>query len=420
MITRRQFLKSSLAIAPAAVLVPSVFTRAVAATINQQVSTSNRTLVIVQMAGGNDGLNTIVPANDDRYYEARPTVNVQPEDALTINREVGFHPALSAFKQLWDEGVLAGIEGVGYPRPNYSHFASMDIWDSADPERLGGISTGWAGAYLDGVSTESHRGLPSLAVGKKMPRALFTQRASVAMVNTIAKYKIQLPSSKRTVADQDYRTQILMQLYGSGLNERPLGTHFNDTLKAANTSSTALIEAHETYASSVVYPDTKLGRHLQLIAEAIVGGLGPSVAHVRIGGFDTHASQLPEHSQLLGDVADSMLAFYRDIQAHGRDNDVVLMTWSEFGRRVTENGSGGTDHGSAGPMFVLGTPVSGGLYGERPSLTNLTKKNFKYTTDFRQVYATIIQGWLGAPAEIVLGGRFEQLPLLQREAIASV
>jgi uncharacterized protein (DUF1501 family) len=411
-ITRRQFIKSSLAMAPAAALMPTVFTRAVAAAIGEQASQGNRALVIVQMAGGNDGLNTIVPANDDRYYEVRPTVNVQAEDALPINREVGFNPGLAAFKELWDEGVLAAVEGVGYPGPSYSHFQSMDIWQTADPEKSGGFE-GWAGRYLEGVPQAQGDGIQSLAVGRSLPRALFTHKMSVPMVNKIEEYQFQ--DHPGAVADQEQRTRALLGLYrAGGAPAQPFGEHMDSTLRAADSSSKALMGAHGRYRSAVKYPDTRLGRSMKVVAEAVIGGLGLSVAHVKIKGFDTHASQLPVHGDLLRDTADSMLAFYRDMQAQGRDQEVVLMTWSEFGRRVTENGSGGTDHGSAGPMFVLGTPVMGGLYGERPSLTDLVKNNFKYTTDFRQVYATMVEGWLGAPADAVLGGRFKQIPLLRR------
>jgi uncharacterized protein (DUF1501 family) len=416
MITRRQFLKSSLAVAPAAVLAPTVFTRAVAASMSGVTTLPNRTLVIVQMAGGNDGLNTIVPANDDRYYEVRPTVNVRPEDVLAIDREVGFNPSLAAFKELWDEGVLAAVEGVGYPSPSYSHFQSMDIWQTGDPEKSGGFE-GWGGRYLEGVTGEKDEGIQSIAVGRSVPRSLFTHKASVPMVNTIEAYQLQ--TATNAVADQDQRTEALLRLYRTGAGSRAFGAHLDRTAQAADSSSKELQDAHGRYTSTVEYPDTRLGRSLQVVAEAVTGIWGVRVAHVRIGGFDTHAGQLPVHGDLLRDVADSMAAFYRDMQAHGQDQNVVLMTWSEFGRRVTENGSGGTDHGSAGPMFVLGSPVRGGLYGERPSLTDLTKNNFKYTTDFRQVYSTMLEGWLWAPSEVVLGGRFEQIPLLRPGASPS-
>jgi uncharacterized protein (DUF1501 family) len=416
-LTRRQFIKTSLAVGPAIAVMPTFFTRAVAAAaMSNQASTSNRVLVIVQMAGGNDGLNTIVPANDNHYYEVRPTVNVLPENALAINRDVGFNPDLTAFKELWDEGVLGAVEGVGYPSPSYSHFQSMDIWQTADPA-MGGDFEGWAGKYLEGIAPKQDGGIQSLAVGTRLPRALFTYKASVPMVNRVAAY--QLVPASRALADQEQRTQALLRLYQTSIEERSFGEHLDTTVRAAESSSQLLQAAHGQYTSTVVYPDTRLGRDMKIVAEAIVGDLGISVAHVSIGGFDTHATQLPVHGGLLRETADAMLAFYRDMQAHGRDQNVVLMTWSEFGRRVTENGSGGTDHGSAGPMFVLGTPVAGGLYGERPSLTDLVKNNFKYTTDFRQVYATMVEGWLGAPAEVVLGGRYEEIPLLRPEAVAS-
>jgi uncharacterized protein (DUF1501 family) len=373
-------------------------------------------LIIVQMAGGNDGLNTIVPANYEHYYEVRPTVHVLPENVLAINRDVGFNPDLTAFKELWDEGVLGAVEGVGYPGPSYSHFQSMDIWQTADPGVRDGF-VGWAGKYLEGIPLKQDGGIQSLAVGRRLPRALFTYKASVPMVKKVETY--QLAHASRALADQEQRTQALMRLYHTGTEERAFGEYLNTTLRAAERSSQLVQTAHEQYVSTVVYPDTGLGSDMKIVAEAIVGDLGISVAHVRIGGFDTHATQLPVHGGLLRETADAMLAFYRDMQVHGRDQDVVLMTWSEFGRRVTENGSGGTDHGSAGPMFVLGTPVAGGLYGERPSLTDLVKNNFKYTTDFRQVYATMVEEWLGAPAEVVLDGRFEKIPLLRPEAVAS-
>jgi uncharacterized protein (DUF1501 family) len=416
-LTRRQFIKASLAAAPAIAAMPAFFTRAVAAATSNQVSTRNRALIIVQMAGGNDGLNTIVPANDDHYYEVRPTVNVLPENALAINRDVGFNPDLTAFKELWDEGVLSVVEGVGYPRPQYSHFHSMDIWQTANPGTSDGFE-GWAGKYLEGISLKQEKGIRSLAVGRRMPRALASYKISVPVVKNAKTYRLANASGKPR-ADKEQRTQALMRLYQAGTAERSFGEYMDTTLRAFESSSHLIRTAHEQYASTVAYPDTRLGEDMKIVAEAILGDVGISVAHVRIGGFDTHATQLPRHGVLLRETADAMLAFYRDMKAHGRDQDVVLMTWSEFGRRVTENGSGGTDHGSAGPMFVLGTPVMGGLYGERPSLTDLVKNNFKYTTDFRQVYATMVEDWLGAPAEVVLGERFEKIPLLRPEAVAS-
>ncbi|MDA1096827.1 MAG: DUF1501 domain-containing protein [Chloroflexi bacterium] len=416
-ITRRQFLKSSLAAAPAAAIMPAVFSRAVAAAIHEQSNApkGNRTLIIVQMAGGNDGLNTIVPTNDGAYYDVRPTVNVEPGVSLPLNNDVGLNPSLTAFKELWDEGTLAVVEGVGYPNPNYSHFASMDVWQTADPSASG--FEGWVGRYLEGVVDVEADKFVSMAVGRKLPREMFTHKVSIPVVDTVDAYQIQPDPFSRY--SHDLRTGLLLDLYASSPGARPFGALFDDTMKSAESSSSALQTAHADYTPAVDYPETRLGQSMKVLAGAIIGNLGVRVGHVRTGGFDLHATQLPDHGGLLADVADSIATFYRDLQAHGRDQDVVIMTWSEFGRRVTENGSGGTDHGSAGPMFIAGTPVSGGLYGERPSLTDLDNNNFKFTTDFRQVYASLLEGWLGAPSDIVLNGRFEQLPLLRPDATAS-
>jgi uncharacterized protein (DUF1501 family) len=413
-LTRRDFLKTSLAVVPAATIMPQVFSHAVSAAAREQTNVGNRTLVIVQMAGGNDGLNTIIPANDERYYALRPAVNVAPERVLALNSQVGLNPALTGFKTLWDEGVLAAVEGVGYPQPSYSHFQSMDIWQTADPGGRG--FEGWVGRYLEGIAGDEVDGFHALAVDRRMPRALYTHQVEVPVVENVEAYRLQ--DDPQGTFSQAARTEALLRLYARSPDATPFSALLDNTVRAATASSKAMQAAHAAYSSTITYPDSRLGRSLQTIAEAIVGDLGLRVGHVRIGGFDTHAGQLPDHDSLLADTADSMLAFYRDLQAHGRDQDVVMMTWSEFGRRATENGSGGTDHGSAGPMFLAGTPVAGGLYGERPDLGDLVKKNLKFTTDFRSVYATAIESWLGAPANVVLNGDFERLPLLRASAIA--
>jgi uncharacterized protein (DUF1501 family) len=416
-ITRRQFLKSSLAAAPAAAVMPVVFSRAIAASVHEQANPSvgNRTLVIVQMAGGNDGLNTVVPTNDGVYYDARPLVNVASGQSLLLNKDVGLNPSLTAFKELWDEGTLAIVEGVGYPKPNYSHFNSMDVWQTADPSAQG--FEGWVGRYLEGVVDVESNNVMSMAVGRRLPREMNSHKVSSPVIDTVNAYRIQ-PGPDEGISN-NLRTSLLLDLYASTPGARPFGALLDSTMHSAESSSSALQAAHSEYLPAAEYPDTTLGQSMKVLAGAIIGNLGVRVGHVRIGGFDLHATQLPKHGGLLAETAGAMTAFYRDLQAQGRDQDVVLMTWSEFGRRVTENGSGGTDHGSAGPMFIAGTPVSGGLYGERPSLTKLDKKNFKFTTDFRQVYASLLEDWLGAPSEIVLNGRFEKLPLLRADAIAS-
>lgn len=416
-ITRRDFLKTSLVAAPMGAAMPAVFARTVAAAIDAQPAAApgERVLVVVQLAGGNDGLNTVVPANDSRYYDLRGLVGIPQEDVLALNAQIGLHPALSSLKELWDEGHVAIVEGVGYPNPNYSHFVSMDIWENADP--TGKALEGWLGRYLAGIMPAQQAVVPSLAVDRSTPPSMRAQGAQVAVVKDLASYAVQ--SDPQGQASASMRTAALAQLYEGAAGASPLALALEQTLQTAQESAVALALANRGYVPSVDYPATPLGQGLSLVAKAIAGRVGLRVGHVSMGGFDTHAGQLPDHQALLTQVAEAIHAFYRDLQAHGLDRNVVLMTWTEFGRRVTANASGGTDHGSAGPQFVVGTPVKGGLYGERPSLADLDRENLRYTTDFRSLYATLVEDWLGAPADLVLGGRFERLPLLDPAALSS-
>ena len=418
LITRRQFLKTSMVAVPAAAAMPAVFSRAVAAAIHEQQSGAapmgNRTLVIVQMAGGNDGLNTVVPANDGRYYELRGNLAIPQNDVLPIDGQVGFHPSLTAFKELWDEGVLAIVEGVGYPAQSFSHFESMDIWQTAQTGRKD--YEGWLGKYLEGIAAGQEDAFLALVADKRMPRAMVTPNVAVPLVESVDDYRLQ--DDPRNAWNRQARTEALLQLYASAPGATRFGALLDNTVHAAQRSSAAVQRAHARYEPAVEYGESALAQGLRLVAEAIDADLGLRVGHVRIGGFDTHAAQEARHESLLAETADAMLAFYRDLQAHGHANDVVMMTWSEFGRRVTGNASDGTDHGSAGPMFVAGAPVAGGFYGERPSLASLDENNLRFTTDFRQVYASALEGWLGAPSQDVLGGRFERLPLFVPGAAA--
>ena len=418
LISRRQFLKTSMVAVPAAAAMPAVFSRAVAAAIHEQQSSAapmgNRTLVIVQMAGGNDGLNTVVPANDSRYYELRGDLAIPQNDVLPIDGQVGFHPSLTAFKELWDEGVLAVVEGVGYPDQSFSHFESMDIWQTAQTGRKD--YEGWLGKYLEGITAEQEDSFLALVADKRMPRAMVTPNVAVPLVESVDAYKLQ--DDPRNAWNRQARTEALLQLYASVPDATRFGALLDNTVHAAQRSSAAVQRAHVRYEPAVEYGESALAQGLRLVAEAIDAELGLRVGHVRIGGFDTHAAQESRHESLLAETADAMLAFYRDLQAHGHANDVVMMTWSEFGRRVTGNASDGTDHGSAGPMFVVGAPVAGGFYGERPSLASLDKNNLRFTTDFRQAYASALEGWLGAPSQNVLGGHYERLPLFAPGAAA--
>ena len=418
LVTRRQFLKSCATVLPAVAFLPGLFRREISfpSSVSSNAS-SNRTLVIVQQAGGNDGLNTVIPYGDGRYYDLRPNIAIPQQEVITIDREVGFHPNLPKFKALWDSGNLAIIEGVGYPLPNFSHFQSMDIWRFADPEVKVGPSRrdGWLGRYLEtfGSGAGIFGGIAVGGMGGRLPAELYSSRVPVPMVESVQLYQLQ--GDSRYPLSAAARNETLVKMY-SLQKDAPYRQFLNGTFDAAYATSAAIVRADKFYNPAVVYPDTSLGKGLKIIAEAIVADLGVKVGHVTLGGWDTHASQKPDHVKLLRTLSEAVSAFYEDLKSHGKDADVVTMTWSEFGRRAKSNASDGTDHGTAVPVFVIGTPVKGGFYGERPNLGNLSADNLRYTTDFRSVYATVLEKWLDAPSVDILGKQFETLPIFKTAA----
>ncbi len=390
---------------------PAVFKRllpiASAGGISSPQATNNRVLVIIQMAGGNDGLNTVVPYGDGKYYDFRKNTGIQKAQVIPLNSEVGLHSSLTSFKQMWNSGTLAVVEGVGYPNPSFSHFESMRIWQSADPALK--IQDGWLGRYMSDIKSDP-QAMNALSVGKSVPQSMANARVSVPSVENIQSYALQgdFAAPQATAS----RLNALNSLYSAMPPALSTGALLKGTYESALSTSRKLQDADKAYASTATYPQNPLASGLKLIAEAICGDLGLQVCHVSIGGWDTHASQNFTHARLLTYLADSIRAFHEDLKAHGKDKDVLVMTWSEFGRRVQENGSAGTDHGSAGPMFLAGTPVKSGLYGQRPDLAKLDNGNLRFTVDFRSVYTTILEKWLNAPAEPILGGSFEKLPFL--------
>lgn len=411
LVSRRQFLKSSMLVAPTFAFMPTVFKRAVAASTSEsfgaQVNAPG-TLVVVQMAGGNDGLNTLVPYADNRYYDLRPNMAIPQADVLQLDNEVGFHPAMAKLKELWDGGNLAIVEGVGYPNPSFSHFESMDIWQSADPDS--DFKEGWLGHYFEALQGTQSEPFQGMAIGRELPLALRSSKVPIPTVQSVARY--QLAGDPRFPDATQDRAQAVLKLFAASPPDAPYSVLLDNTMDAAYRSSVALQNAHAAYQPGVTYPETQLAEALKLLAEAITNDLGVKVGHVSIGGFDTHAAQPDDHAALLTETSEAMAAFYQDLKAHGKDGDVVIMTWSEFGRRVTSNASDGTDHGTAGPMFFLGTSVNGGLYGERPDLGSLGDDNLRFTTDFRSVYATVFEQILGVPSEAMLGTRYDTLPII--------
>jgi uncharacterized protein (DUF1501 family) len=398
MFSRRDLMKHGLLPVFAGSAVPSIFANGVAAAAadSAQATPNGRILVLVQLAGGNDGLNTLIPFQDGAYHDARPTLR-QDAGVLTLNNQLGLHPNLKGLHASWDAGQLAIVQGVGYPSPNLSHFASMSIWETASVQ--GGIGDGWLGRYLnylDKVGESPNHALEGVSAGSLVPPEL-RSKTPVTALQSLRTFRVQPVNEHGTQVDVE---NPLMKFYGAFKTAAPapFGALLDTTLQEALQASHALQATDATYQAKATYPaNSPIASSLKLVAETIVSGLGVRVAHVTLGGFDNQA----------------LAAFMQDLAGHGYGDKVLVMTWSEFGRRVKENGSAGTDHGTAAPMFLLGAPVKGGLYGEQPSLANLDNGNLKFTTDFRSVYASVLQGYLNAPASELLGGNYEILPLLK-------
>ncbi len=409
-LSRRAMIKDGLLVVSAGMVMPAIFSRGIASAHAQAIegshlaqASTDRTLIVVQMAGGNDGLNTVVPYMDSTYYKMRPTLAIPQSKVLSLDGRLGLHPNLAPLKQLWDQGHLAIIEGAGYPNPSLSHFQAMDIWQTLD--LTGNGSEGWLGKLVSGWVDQQGHPFPVMNIGTQTAQALSSISKPVPTIANVPGYRIA-PDPVETDGG-NARLAALMKLYNSYPQTAPYAALLETTALSAQDGSNRLHQAASQYKPAVQYPTGPFAAGLQILAEAIVQGLGLRVGYVTLGGFDTHANELATHDTLMKTLADGLAAFYTDLSQHGKADNVVIMTWSEFGRRVEENGSLGTDHGTAAPMFVLGNPVSKGIYGEPPSLTSLDNYgNLKYTTDFRSVYATVLDRWLGASSTAVLGGSF--------------
>jgi uncharacterized protein (DUF1501 family) len=363
-VTRRDFLASGLVGVSSAVIVPPILAKGVfAAGING--SHNNRVLVVLQLAGGNDGLNTVVPYADPAYASARPTVGVRLENVLHIDGSVGLNPALKGLKSLYDGGQVAIVQGVGYDKPTYSHFENLYVWEYADPKRM--QTDGWLGKLLGTQFDSQGHPLAGCALGEvSTPAELRATNATVSVIQSVQEYTVRGGTGHQATARALYRNTpgIYGALFDQALSTAEAGM-------ATLAGGAATYKPAAQYAASAATPAaSSLASALQLTAQMIVTEPSVKICHVVISGFDTHQAESTRQTALLAEVDAAVSAFMQDMTAHGQAYRVVLMTWSEFGRRINENGSQGTDHGAAAPLFIVGKPVKGGLYGEQPSLTN--------------------------------------------------
>ncbi len=415
--TRREFVKKGLTIVAVGMTAPSFLTRTALALNNpwdlaqaqsRPGTPDENILVVVQMGGGNDGLNTLVPFTEDAYYRARPTLAVPQKDVLRVTDTLGLHPNLGKVKGLYDKGAMAVIQGVGYPNPSRSHFKSMEIWHTADPEgRV--VRYGWIGRYFDSKCPVCEQPTVGVNVGPSMPLAMKAESGNGVTLETPETF--QWMPSMNGIGEKE-EMDLFRLLNAPATNEPGTIDFLRHTAMNAVISSERVREAVGKYKGGIEYPNNRLGYGLKLIAQMIAGNLSTKVYYANMTGFDTHAAQRGVHEALLRELAEGVEAFYRDLEAQGNADRVLVLAFSEFGRRVAENGSAGTDHGMAAPMFVFGKRIKGGLYGQHPSLTDLVEGDLKHAIDFRSVYATVLDKWLGADPAKILGAPFERVPFI--------
>jgi uncharacterized protein (DUF1501 family) len=368
-------------------------------------------LVVLQLSGGNDGLNTIIPYTNPLYNDNRPAVRVPDDQVLQINDTVGFNPAMAPMKRLYDEGKLAIIQGIGYPSPSRSHFRSMDIWHTCEPEKVG--DEGWLGRAISELDPTKENVLTGVNFGRGLPRAMVAPGVPVASVGNLESYGvltgIEIEEQRAKALD------VFSRVYSPMIGQGPVLDYFAhtglDALKGADILSTA----PESYSSTIEYGSDSVAQYMRNIAQVHLANLGTRVMYTTApyNSFDTHAGELANHTKLWSETSNAVADFYDDLKEHNASDNVVLLVFTEFGRRVHDNGSG-TDHGAGGVAFVIGDPVKGGLYGEYPSLeaNKLNEGDLAFNNDFRGLYATLLEKWMGLDSKPIINGSFEQMAYL--------
>jgi len=409
--SRRSFLKSSLSSAALVALTPAVPQFFLSAAASAADAKGETILVVIQLSGGNDGLNTVIPYADDVYRRSRPQLGIPVARVRKIDDYLGFHPSMEAFSKLLEEGLLGIVQGVGYPNPNRSHFTSMDIWQTArreTPESGAGYrATGWLGRYLDRRAAAGTADVPALHLSSagRLPLALVGQDARATSIQSLDGFKLEDSGNERV------RQTVQEAVTAPRPDGDDLVTFIQRGTVSAIHSSHQVQEAVRSYKPEAKYPETALAGRLKTVAQLIDAGLSTRVYYLDLDGFDTHSNQAAAHAGLLSELSGAVAAFVHDLSKHGHGKRVLVMTFSEFGRRVHENASAGTDHGTAAPMFLAGGRVAPGLLGKHPPLTDLQDGDLKFSTDFRTIYAGVLEHWLGVPSATVLGENIKPLKI---------
>ena len=367
----------------------------------------DKTLVVVQMTGGNDFMNTIVPFTNEHYYDARKKIVMKQEDVLPINDTLAINENAAPFKRLYDEGRMAIIQGIGYPDSNRSHFRGMDIWHTCEPDRVG--SEGWLGLAIQELDPKSENVLTGVNIGQGLPRAMSVAGVPVTSISDLEGYGVMNQIEKEQLRDKALQAfkDIYGQAIGSGVVSEYIGKTGLDVLKGAD----MLGEVASNYQSTVEYADNSIAKSLKDVARIHLNGLGTRIFYTNHGGYDTHANEMPTHPKLMSDLSGAISDFLDDLDQHDESDNVAILVFTEFGRRMRDNGSG-TDHGSGGGAFLFGKNVKGGLYSEYPSLAPSDwehGEDLKHTIDFRGIYGTVLEQWLDLDAKPIVKGEFEQI-----------
>ena len=398
--TRREFLKRSslIALAPS---IPAFLANSVQSAQKRQ---SDRVLVVVQLDGGNDGLNTVIPYADENYAKNRPNISIPKQEVIRLDDQMGLHPSMRGVAELMSAHQLSILQGVGYPNPDRSHDISMEIWHTSYPEHPENHPHGWLGRALDEAPNSKTGTAFSIMMGdENSPQAIRGRKSASVAMNRLDDLLLDQP------------TLTTHQLTASNSPDE-LKSFIQRTTVDAQVAADSLREIVKSDSASSSYPDTKLARRLSSIAQLIKADFSARVYYAvqtagGNGAYDTHIVQLPVHGELLRELSGALLAFMGDLSAAGLSDQVAVVCFSEFGRRVAENASLGTDHGTAGPVILAGGQVKHGLFGSPPNLTDLDEGDLKMTIDFRQIYATLLDQWLEIDSTVVLGRQYEHLPI---------
>ncbi len=369
-----------------------------------------KSLIVIQLSGGNDYLNTIIPYSEGRYYDSRTTVNIPQDRVIPINDQLGFNPSMGPIKSLWDEGKVAVINGIGYEHPNRSHFRSMDIWHTADPDTIG--KEGWLGRAIRDIDPLGENVLTGINFGRGLPRALACPGVSVASVGDLATYGL-FPD----VQDEELRMftlEAFSKMYGGAAGRDPVMDLLGQTGKDALLGADILRTAPSLYSSSVEYAPDTLAQNVKSISQVFHANLGAKVLYTQHGPFDTHSGELLSHAKLWNEVAGAIGSLMEDLKEHDTEEDATILVFSEFGRRIKDNGSG-SDHGSGGGAFLIGGAVNGGLFGEYPSLAEAEQieGDLRSNNDFRSLYTNILEDWMGLDAAPIVNGQFEKFDVFK-------